>query len=123
MKFEAGKFYIHDTSEYEDSDNSKQYLYCRAIIDKNADHQNDPFFVADLIGIDGEGISKQVSADGTPDYGEKWYAEVSKEEFALALLDAAIKGCDFLSEMIQERKITEIEEKENKEDDLLDFGF
>lgn len=123
MKFEAGKFYIHDTSEYENSDNSKQYLYCRAISDKNADHPNDPFFVADLIGIDGEGISKQVSEDGTPDYGEKWYAEVSKEEFALALLDAAIKGCDFLSEMIQERKIIEIEEKENKEDDLLDFGF
>lgn len=123
MKFEAGKFYIHDTSEYEYSDNSKQYLYCRAIIDKNAEHPDNPFFVADLIGIDGEGVFKPVHADGTPDDSEKWYAEVSKEEFALALLDAAVKGCDFLSEMIQERKITEIEEKENKEDDLLDFGF
>lgn len=124
MKFEAGKFYVHDTSEYEYSVyNSKQFLYCRAIVDKNAEHPDKPFLVADLIGIDGEGVFKPVHADGTPHDGEKWYAEVGKEEFALALLDAAVKGCDFLSEIIQQRKITEIEEKENKEDDLIDFGF
>lgn len=124
MKFEAGKFYIHDTSEYEYSDNSKQYLYCRAIIDKNAEHPNDPFLVADLIGIDGEGMSKPVRADGTPHDGEKWYTEVGKEEFALALLEAAIKGENFLSEQIRRRNRADAEEKEKKAEKLLDsFGF
>jgi hypothetical protein len=126
MKFEEGKFYIHDTSEYEYSDKSKQYLYCREIIDKNAEHPNDPFLVADLIGIDGEGMSKPVYADGTPYDGEKWYTEVSREEFALALLDAAIKGDDYLSEQIRRRKIAEAEEKEKKAEKILkgfNFGF
>ena len=126
MRFEEGKFYIHDTSEYEYSDNSKQYLYCRKIYNATADTPNaEPFFMADLIGIDGSGMSMPVYEDGTPHDSEKWYTEISREEFALALLDAAIKGEDYLSEQIQRRKIAEEKESEDfrSEDFLKDFDF
>ena len=71
-------------------------------------------------------MSKPINANGTPQDGEKWYAEVSREEFALSLLDAAVKGEDFLSEQIRHRKRAEAEEKEKKAEKLLsnfDFGF
>lgn len=115
MKFEVGKFYSHDTSEYEYTDNTIVYLYCRSIANKNANYPNaKPFYEAELISISGEGISKEVSEDGTPTNGEKWYTEICSEVFATKLLEESLCGNAHFNEEIRRRNKVDQETKENE---------
>lgn len=113
-KFIKGRFYVHDTSEYEYSDNRTEYLYCRDV--KNENNSDTPFYVAELICINGDGNTIECDSDGNAD--TKWYQEIPRSEFADKLLDAAIVGKDFLSQEIARRQIPRSSEAE-----LPDFGL
>ena len=112
MRFEAEKFYAHDTSEYEFTDNSITLLYCRKI-------RNDGLEIAELIDLDG--MLHLAEVEMSP-----WYKEISKSEFAEKLLEVAIKGKDYLSSTINEMNRAELERKEKEEEaesGILNFNL
>jgi hypothetical protein len=115
-KFIKGRFYAHDTSEYEYSDNHTEYLYCRDVRNENKGKSAAPFYVAELICINGDGNTIECDADGNAD--TRWYREISRTEFAGKLLEAALQGKDFLSQEIARRRIPR-----SSADELPDYGF
>lgn len=119
MKFIEGRFYAHDTSEYEYSDNHTEYLYCRDVRNENESKKNAvPFYVAELICINGDGSTIECDADGNAD--TRWYQEISRTEFADKVLEAALNGKDFLSQEIGRRNA---KHSSANLDELPDFGF
>lgn len=119
MKFVKGRFYAHDTSEYEYSDNHTEYMYCIDVRNENEDISTTPFYIAELICINGEGNYIECDAEGNAD--TRWYQEISRTEFADKLLKATLAGKDYLSQEIARRDAKHISNLDELE--LPDFGF
>ena len=112
--FEEGKFYAHDTSEYEYNNGAEELLYCRKVTKYSG-----AFSEAELIQANGEGFSVEISERNL-----KWYHEIPSEIFANALLIMALKGKDYFGEEIRRRNRADIEERENNaEQDLPKFNL
>lgn len=118
-KFIKGRFYAHDTSEYEFTDNHIEYVYCNDVRNENEGIAGaKPFYVAELIAINGTGCTIECNANGESD--TRWYQEISRSVFADKVLEAALNGKDFLSQEIARRNT-----KHNSAnlDELPDYGF
>jgi hypothetical protein len=120
-KFIKGRFYAHDTSEYEFTDNHIEYVYCNDVRNENKGiAEAKPFYVAELITIDGAGCTIECNANGASD--TRWYQEISRSVFADKVLEAALNGKDFLTQEIARRRIPRSSAKE-EDDELPDYGF